>query len=166
MLKKLDKTQITQSILYGGLAGLLATFPMTIVMLAGKRLLPPREKYSLPPREITHHLAEKSGQEEAVNTRTKSNLMTSIAHFGYGALTGSIYALLAPSIKAPVVLKGALFGFLLWGGSYLGWLPALGVLSPATQHPKGRVALMILSHLAFGPTTALVYREFQKDRFT
>ncbi len=155
---------MTQAMIYGGIAGLLATLPMTIVMLGGKKLLPSQEKYPLPPREITHHLAENSGEEQAVNTRSKSNLMTGIAHFGYGALTGSLYALFAKSINAPVILKGAIFGLLLWAGSYLGWLPALGVLSPATQHPKGRVALMIVSHLVFGPATALLYNEFQKNR--
>jgi len=41
---------------------------------------------------------------------------------------------------------------MVWGGSYLGLLPSLGILRPATDHPAQRNALMIAAHLVWGAT--------------
>src|SRR5262249_36443677 len=48
------------------------------------------------------------------------------------------------------VVKGTAYGLAVWAGSYLGLLPALGILSPATRHPPRRTALMIAAHVVFG----------------
>ena len=50
----------------------------------------------------------------------------------------------APSSKGPI------FGALVWLVSYMGLLPALGVLNPATTHPHSRNALMFVVHLVWG----------------
>jgi hypothetical protein len=42
------------------------------------------------------------------------------------------------------------YGLAVWAGSYLGWLPAAGVLPPATEEPAGKNAVMILAHVACG----------------
>jgi hypothetical protein len=55
------------------------------------------------------------------------------------------------------VLAGAGFGVAVWAGSYLGWLPAAGILSPATEHPPRRNALMIASHVVWGATAGVVF---------
>lgn len=39
---------------------------------------------------------------------------------------------------------------MVWSGSYLGLLPALNILPPATEHPPGRNALMIAAHVVWG----------------
>ena len=78
--------------------------------------------------------------------------MTIFSHFGYGALFGSVYALFADRIPLHSSLKGALAGVAIWIGSYLGWLPALGILRPATQHPFRRNLLMIIAHVVWGVT--------------
>ena len=46
--------------------------------------------------------------------------------------------------------KLTLYGLAVWAGSYLGLLPALGIMSPATDHPLRRTALMIAAHLVWG----------------
>jgi putative membrane protein len=43
-----------------------------------------------------------------------------------------------------------------WAGSYLGLLPVLGILSPATRHPTGRNALMIAAHIIWGATLGIL----------
>ncbi len=55
----------------------------------------------------------------------------------------------------PPALAGAGFGLAVWAGSYLGWLPAAGILRPATEHPPRRVALMIAAHLVWGASAGL-----------
>jgi uncharacterized membrane protein YagU involved in acid resistance len=54
------------------------------------------------------------------------------------------------------LLKGSLAGMIVWGGSYLGLLPALGIIPPATKHPRRRTALMIAAHLVWGVATGVV----------
>ncbi len=46
-----------QALLQGGLAGFVATGPMSVFMLATKRFLPKRHQYALPPEIITEEMA-------------------------------------------------------------------------------------------------------------
>jgi len=120
-------------------------------MLIGWRLLPQREKYHLPPRLITEEITEQAGIEQHLGENELIGL-TIFSHFGYGALTGALYALLEQRIPLPASLKGALAGVAVWIGSYLGWIPALGILTPATRHPWRRNLLMIIAHVIWGVT--------------
>jgi uncharacterized membrane protein YagU involved in acid resistance len=49
-------------------------------------------------------------------------------------------------------VKGLLAGTALWSGSYLGWIPLLGILPPATKHPWRMNVLMIVAHFIWGIT--------------
>jgi putative membrane protein len=124
---------------------------MSIFMLIGWRLLPAQERYHLPPRQITEEITERVGIENRLSEEGLIGL-TIFSHFGYGALVGSVYALLADRIPLHSSLKGALAGVAIWIGSYLGWLPALGILRPVTQHPFRRNLLMIIAHVVWGVT--------------
>lgn len=57
-------------------------------------------------------------------------------------------------------------GAAIWAGSYFGWVPALGILTPASEHPRRRNALMIAAHIVWGATTALALRELLFARRT
>ncbi|ASP86732.1 hypothetical protein CDO26_19225 (plasmid) [Sinorhizobium meliloti] len=35
-------------------------------------------------------------------------------------------------------LNGPAYGLAIWAASYLGWIPAAGILTPATKHPMSR----------------------------
>jgi hypothetical protein len=48
----------------------------------------------------------------------------------------------------------------------MGWIPALGVLRPATGHPMRRNALMIAAHFSWGWSTAAAIRELEAARDT
>ena len=82
--------------------------------------------------------------------------LTMVGHFGYGMATGALYGLVAPRVTRKCIAAGAGYGLLVWGGSYLGLLPALGILSPATHHPLRRNILMIIAHLVWGLTLGCV----------
>ena len=81
---------------------------------------------------------------------------TIAAHFGYGAATGALYALVEPRGGT---LRGAAYGVLAWTVSYFGIVPALRILRPAHDHPLRRNELMILAHLVWGSTMAAALRE-------
>jgi hypothetical protein len=142
------RRSLARDLAEGALAGIVATAPMTAAMLAMHRRLPSRQRYPLPPRLITEELADRAGADHA-----RAATMTAaawLAHVGYGGATGALLAPLARRVPLPRSATGAGFGVLVWGVSYLGWLPAARILRPATEHPARRNALMIASHLVWG----------------
>jgi putative membrane protein len=144
-----------KSYLAGAVSGFLATVPMTFAMEAMHRRLPWRERSALPPREITMNLADAAGVKKQLPEEGRF-AATMAGHFGYGTVVGALYAPLSRRVKAPAALKGALFGMLVWTVSYLGVLPVAHVFPPATKQPRRRNELMIVAHLVWGISLALV----------
>lgn len=148
----------------GLLAGTAATGPMTVAMILWHRRLPQSERYPLPPREITEKMTRAAGVRHKIEEPTQS-AATLVAHFGYGAAAGLLYSFLAGEVRAGALLKGIAFGLFVWTGSYLGLLPALGILKPATEHPPRRNLLMIVAHIIWGAVlgrlTKLFFEESQ-----
>lgn len=95
---------------------------MTIAMRAGYRQLEDGCKRPLPPSELIYKLR---GRRVTKAHRTQ----TLLGHFIFGALAGTIYARFCPRAN------GSLYGITVWAASYLGWIPAIGLLPPATRHP-------------------------------
>jgi uncharacterized membrane protein YagU involved in acid resistance len=87
---------------------------------------------------------------------------TLIMHFGYGSNMGMLYALLSCRVPLPPALKGAIFGLLVWAGSYLGIAPTLELSEAAPKQPWQRNMLMIGAHLVWG--TALGITEDMLER--
>jgi putative membrane protein len=136
-------------------AGIVGTLPMTIFMFATQRFLPKGQRYSLPPEIVTHELAQR------VHIRHKMNKgevlgATTVSHFGYGATMGLLYSPLQRAKSLPTLLKGSLFGLFIWAGNYLALLPALGMRAAGQKEPPQRNWMMIVAHIVWGATTALV----------
>jgi uncharacterized membrane protein YagU involved in acid resistance len=142
-------------VLGGALAGAVATAPMSVVMTTMQRALPVREQYPLPPKEITVKLADEANIQDDLG-EPELNALTMLAHYGYGALGGSAYALAKGVLPGRPAVKGMLFAMGVWTGSYLGWLPAANILKPATEHPVRRTVLMIAAHLVWGASLGVV----------
>ena len=137
-------------ILLGGIAGVIGTYAMTLAKILLFAGLPRRERYPLPPREITQDVAERlAGQP----LHDEQSLMTGTiaAHFGFGALCGMLFTGLNLHRRRPV-LNGVGFGLSVWVVSYLGWIPASGILKTALRQPPGRNLLMIAVHAVWGAT--------------
>jgi hypothetical protein len=138
------------NLLAGAIAGLVATGPMTAVMRALWEKLPEGERYPAPPREIIDR------------TTGGAQTATLLAHFGYGALCGAVFA--ASGRRS--VAGGVLFGLGVWGASYLGFLPSLGVLRCASTHPLRRNAMMLAAHATWGAATALACKDLERAAAT
>lgn len=147
-------------LLSGALAGVAATVAMTAAMRHLAERLPPEERYPLPPREIIGSVAGED-PEIAPGAATEGDqpmaAASLAAHALYGAATGALFALQ----PRRGLHEGVGYGVAIWTASYLGWLPAAGVLKPATQHPAGRNMLMLASHLVWGATLAAGLRELE-----
>lgn len=150
-----DRPARAAGLLRGALAGTIATGPMTAAMLLLRCLLPPMERYPLPPKQIAVRLLEDKGPIHNLAEPWRTGV-TLVLHFGYGAFAGALYTPLARRVPLPAALRGMGFGLGIWAASYLGWLPALGILAPATDHPTGRNILMITAHLIWGAGTGLL----------
>lgn len=135
--------------LLGALAGIVATMAMTATMRRLHQALPDDERYPLPPREIVDRTTS-----EADERRARS--LTLLAHFGFGGLTGALFALL-PAVRG----GGVAYGLGVWALSYLGWIPAARILAPAYRHPLRRNLLMIAAHVVWGFTLSKSLKEME-----
>jgi uncharacterized membrane protein YagU involved in acid resistance len=145
-------------ILLGALAGLAATVPMTLAMKLMHEALPRHEQYPLPPRQVLEGMAEKAGVNEHMDEEERETA-TWVSHFAYGTACGALYGALSEgfdSLEVPPALAGVGFSLAVWAGSYLGWLPAAGIISPATEHPPRRNALMIAAHIVWGASAGMM----------
>lgn len=153
--------EVTDEELAGAVAGFLATLPMTAAMAAGHRSLPRAERYPLPPRLIVERVLAGRGGEDA------QRFLSAFMHYAYGGATGAAYPRFAALLGGEGPASGAAYGALVWAFSYLGWIPAAGILAPATRHPRRRVALMVAVHLVWGGGTgalAALLRDLPRPR--
>lgn len=146
----------------GLLCGIAATGPMSAVMVWLHRRLPSHERYPLPPLEIATKAVEQVAEAEQVSPDFRSAL-TWLAHFGYGGAAGALYAEARQRLPGGAAVAGPLFGLVVWTTSYLGLLPGLRVLTPATRHPLRRSGLMIAAHLVWGWCLAMIYEALVSD---
>lgn len=155
-----DGLKLTSRLLIGGIAGFVGTMAMTAAMRRLHRRLPDEERYPLTPREIIDSGSKQLGVPVAGEVAKD---VTTAAHFAYGAACGAMIAAMNPD---PGKRTGAVAGVAIWLASYMGWVPAVGTLEPATKHPARRNLLMIAVHLVWGSATAGAMRELKAARET
>jgi hypothetical protein len=143
--------RLSSRLVVGAIAGVVGTMAMTSAMRRLHEKLPEKERYPLTPRELVDSTVE--AEEE------KARELTTLSHFAYGAACG---ALVAAANSYPRGRDGAAAGVAVWLASYMGWIPALGLLKPATRHPTRRNLLMIGVHLVWGAATAKAIREISE----
>ena len=139
----------------GGIAGFVATMAMTAAMRRLYKRLPGKERYPLTPREIV--------DTTLAPPAAAAPDLTLIAHFAYGAGCGALIAAANPRLGK---VSGALAGGGIWLASYMGWIPAFGLLEPATRHPMRRNAVMLAAHFVWGWSTSEAMRELNAARAT
>lgn len=149
LVKRSRRASLVRKMVVGLLGGVVATGPMTMAMLELHRCLGIRDRQPLPPREITNKVLNGVGLGSEMSN-TEISTMTLLNHFAYGGVAGVGYTLVAPRASQDAISKGIVGGLILWGISYLGLLPGLNILKPATQHSPSRNLLMVGVHLIWG----------------
>lgn len=162
--------QVPRALLMGAAAGTVATLAMSGLMLIAQRAgLLGRS----PPRHIVEHGLGRLGLGRKVS-RTNRQLLAAIAHLGFGASQGALYAALHQGLRpwldrepgrgTPSAATAVPFALLVWAASYAGWIPALGILpSPARDRP-GRPTSMVLAHVVYGVTLATTLEKLPPRR--
>jgi hypothetical protein len=139
-----------QQVVQGGIAGLVATAPMTWTMRAGERLVPWPWHGRLPPRQITDRILDEAGVKRKLGEDERKAAAT-LAHYAFGASAGGLLGAVAPQLRpVPGPITGVAVGMAVWAASYLGWLPAMGIRRSATDEPSGRNIQMVAAHLVWG----------------
>jgi hypothetical protein len=93
-------------------------------------------------------------------------LLTVVAHFAYGAGTGTTFGLLrrergGPGEEAAV---GSALGVLAWGAGWSSWLPLTGVHKAPWTQKTPKVLLPVMDHAVFGAAWGLLYRALRRGR--
>lgn len=146
--------------LIGAIAGFVGTLAMTAAMRRMNEALPAEERYPLTPREIIDSTTQQAG---VALTDEAAKDVTTAAHFAYGAASGALLGV-ANVMLGP--MAGGAAGVGVWLGSYMGWIPSVGILKPAADHPRRRNLLMLAAHVVWGVSTAKAMRELVKARET
>jgi hypothetical protein len=137
-------------VLRGATAGTLATAFMSIVMLGAKQL---GLMGDMPPEKITARLLSRAGVRRSA---AQQDALATVLHFGFGAAAGAGFGVVAPGPVTIRVPAGMAYGAAIWGVSYLGWVPALGIMAPAQRDRVDRQTAMLAGHLVFGATLGLL----------
>lgn len=137
-----------RDLLLGARAGLVATALMSLLMLAGKAAgLTGR----LPPAKITDEATrELPGQPD----RDDRDAIAAVIHFGFGSVAGALFGLGAAGLRRTWLSTalGMAYGTAVYAVSYLGWIPALNLMPPATEDRPGRTLTMLAAHWVYGAT--------------
>jgi len=131
-------------------AGLIATGAMTVVIVAGRAaglLVEP------PPAEIARTAAAKAGaRAEPPSWLDRATWLTE--HAAYGVACAVAYGLARPWLPSSPVAAGLIWGGAVWGVSYLGLMPALGLYPPPDDDRPTRTGVMVAAHAVYGVTLA------------
>ncbi|HEX7025765.1 MAG TPA: DUF1440 domain-containing protein [Gammaproteobacteria bacterium] len=150
----------TRQYFIGAFAGTVASLFHTAVMLMLHRVLPRARREPVPPKEIASAVFEKTGKGSAKSGEL--TVATVAGHFGYGAVTGALYAPIAEFTQHKSIAAGIAYGVGVWTVSYLGWIPAMRLLTPATEQPAQRNVMMILAHIAWGASLAITFEKAKR----
>ena len=155
-LGRLPPTEtLPRDAMVGAVAGVVATFAMTLAANELHGRLPIRERYPLPPREITEPLLPSRVSEPTITAATLAS------HAAFGAAAGAAFWPFFRASRHPA-LGGIAYALGVWTASYFGWVPLTNRLKPAHKHPPRRNALMIAAHVVWGATLGLAARSLSR----
>lgn len=144
----------------GGRAGLLATIPMTGVMLTFAKLVKQQQQAPFPPRHIVKEVTRRVGIWQRA-TAAQRNALTVTAHLGYGTLMGALAGGWSTAPARLGINQGVVYGLFVWAASYAGWLPAFRILAPPWRTPLSQTVQLVTSHLVWGACLAWLFRRRQ-----
>jgi uncharacterized membrane protein YagU involved in acid resistance len=106
----------------------------------------------MPPETITATMLHRAG---VGHSGDQQDALATVLHFGFGAAAGAAFGVIAPKPLMVRVPAGMAYGAAIWGVSYMGWVPAFGIMPPADRDRRDRQAVMLAAHLIYGTALAL-----------
>lgn len=142
-----------KAMLDGALGGGIGTVAMSAVMLAAGESGLMGEH---PPDKIAGAALDAVGIHE--RDEETQDALAALLHFGFGVGTGALFGLLHRRLpfRVNAALHGVIFGSLVWAVSYQGWVPALGIMPPASDDRPDRPRVMLVAHWVYGAVLGIV----------
>ena len=155
----MDTADAARRLVAGGVAGTAAAVLMLPVFDGAKRLGLLSEA---PPARVIDRAAAEAEKRPDPAERAGAAFAS---HLLYGAGVGAAYAaLIAPLPRPlPAAIAGPAFGILVWVASYLGWMPAAGVLPRPWRQPAGDALVPVVAHLVYGLALGVGERVLRGD---
>lgn len=159
---------LSRSVARGVGAGMVATTTMTAGMFIFQKagLLG-----RMPPRLLAERTLALFGLRRKTS-RTSRKLLTAALHYGFGAAMGALFEVGRSAIatrngrasNVALVGSGVAFGTLVWAASYMGWVPAVGLMPRPSHDRPGRPTSMVLAHWIFGGTLGAIGTRFASPK--
>jgi uncharacterized membrane protein YagU involved in acid resistance len=136
--------------LRGAIAGVVATAPMSAVMMGAKQFGLMGE---MPPEKITAKLLKRTPISPS---KEHQDALATALHFGFGSAAGALFGVIAPKRLIARIPMGMTYGAAIWGVSYMGWIPAFGIMPHAARDRRDRQMVMLAGHVVYGTALALL----------
>lgn len=170
----------------GGLAGALGGIAGSWMMVRFNHLVggvearegqPPQQHYrdSAAPNEHDGTISDEPGSVQTAEIVGEKLLGRELAqwekraagpifHYGFGAVAGAIYGVMAERSPDTARGFGMPFGATVWATANEIGLPLAGLAAPPTRYPLSRHVTALGTHLVFGLTTECVRRLLRGKR--
>ncbi len=147
----------THHLVKGAIAGMIGGLVATAAKTAAEKLYPPRTHGEPEPPDV---MAHKLGAEKLPSTG--KFIATESIHWGFGALAGAAYGVVAEMYPAVTAKNGVTFGMALMAFAHEGALPALGLSAdPKHQEPREQRSEMV-THVVYGVVAETVRKVIRK----
>lgn len=147
----------THSLLKGAVAGLIGGIVATAVKTAAESVYPPRTHGEPEPTDVA---AVKLGAPIVPSTEKK--VASEGLHWGFGALAGAAYGVMAEFYPQITARNGVTFGMTLMAFTHEGALPALGLSAEVkNQQPREQRSEMV-THVLYGVVAETVRKIVRK----
>jgi uncharacterized membrane protein YagU involved in acid resistance len=144
---------------WGALAGVAGGLAMTLmIQKVAPNVLPEAMRPDgFAPKKAVEWTEAKTEHPEALTERQEMKAAM-VGHLGYSAAAGAVYGVARENLRrVPAPLTGAALGLVLWGLSFEGWMPAVGIMERTTDKPLAKWPAPIMGHVLYGVVTALAF---------
>lgn len=140
----------------GAVAGGIATTAMTVFMKLAQWTGLYRDE--IPPKKITGRALAAVGARARLDEEAETAL-TAAGHWAFGMLGGALFGGLHKLLRLPIptFVHGIIFGLLVWLVSYLGWLPAAGLLRHPAHQRRDQALMPLLAHVVYGASLGAAF---------
>jgi hypothetical protein len=139
---------------WGALAGVAGGLAMTLmIQKVAPNVLPEAMRPDgFAPKKAVEWTEAKTEHPEALTERQEMKAAM-VGHLGYNAAAGAVYGVAREDLRrVPAPLTGAALGLVLWGLSFEGWKPAVGISAPPkSPWRNGRRPLWVTSSTGSWP---------------
>jgi uncharacterized membrane protein YagU involved in acid resistance len=117
----------------------------------------------LPPAKITQAALDAAGMRAGVDDATETAL-TVANHWAFGTVAGTLFGAVSPVLRLPLppALQGTVFGLVVWFISYMGWVPAAGLMRHPRQQRLDQALMPLLAHVVYGLTLGMAFGALER----